>query len=62
MTPRVRQKHARNLVVMLTSGGVLGRLLVQAQQLGIVSEHIEALDVFPEEEAAKAILVKELSI
>lgn len=56
----MRDKHARNLVVMLTAGGALDDVLEMARGFGVRVVHVQQLAVPPEELAAQRQLVTAL--
>lgn len=54
------EKHARNLVVMLTAGGALDDVLEMARAFGVRAVHVQQLAVPVEEQAARRQLVAAL--
>ena len=56
----MKEKHARNLVVMLTAGGTLDGVLEMARAFGVRAVHVQQLVVPPEEQGAQRRLVEAL--
>lgn len=57
---RAHEQHARNLMIMLTAGGVLDDILEMARAFTIRAVHVQQLAVPPEERSAQRVLVHAL--
>ncbi len=56
----LKERHARNLVIMLTAKGDLAEVLEMAKLYQIRATHIQQLAIPKEEEAASRILIQAL--
>ncbi len=55
-----RERHARNLVIMVAAGGDLADVLEMAQTFGVRAVHVQQLAVPPDEQPAQRLLTDRL--